>query len=78
MCRIDGDFYLYARPAGTTTWTLINDAGDAAPVSRPDLPATVQLGMALNFSAGADLDVAFDQITLAPTAPATPADCTAD
>jgi hypothetical protein len=78
MCRIDGNFYLYARPAGTTTWTLIDQAGNAMPVSRPDLPATVQLGMALNFSAGADLDVAFDQITMAATPPATAADCTAD
>jgi hypothetical protein len=78
MCRIDSNFYLYARVPGTATWTLISETGAAAPVSRPDLPATVQLGMALNFSAGADLDVAFDQITMSATAPATPADCTSD
>ena len=77
MCRLDDALYLYKRvPAGT--WTLANHLDQAAPVMRPDLPDTLQVGMSLNFGgAPTDLDVAFDAITMAPT-PSTVADCTAD
>ena len=79
ICRLDWSFYLYKRPPGTSTWILANEMDMQAPVSRPDLPETLQVGLALNFSGGAnDLDVAFDAITLAPTAPASEADCTTD
>jgi hypothetical protein len=78
ICRIDSAFYLYKRVAGTTSWVLSNQGGQAAAVSRPDLPDTLQVGMALNFSASSDLDVAFDQIVMAPDAPATTDDCTRD
>jgi hypothetical protein len=79
ICRLDVNFYLYKRPPGTSTWILANEQDMQAPVSRPDLPATVQVGLALNFSGGSnDLDVAFDAITLAPAAPASEADCTTD
>jgi hypothetical protein len=79
VCRIDSNFYLYKRAPGSPTWILANQVDQAAPVSRPDLPETVQVGLALNFSGGAnDLDVAFDDVVLAPTAPATVDDCTAD
>jgi hypothetical protein len=78
ICRLQSDFYLYKRVPGTTAWVLSNETRQAAPVSRPDLPDTLQVGMALNFSSGSDLDVAFDAITLAPDAPATVDDCTRD
>jgi len=78
ICRIDSDFYLYKRVPGTTTWMLSNQTRQAASVSRPDMPATLQVGMGLNFSSGSDLDVAFDQIVMSPNAPATQSDCTTD
>jgi hypothetical protein len=79
ICRLDSDFYLYKRIPGTTDWTLENDANQAAPISRPDLPDTLQVGLALNFSGpNNDLDVAFDEIVLSPVAPASVTDCTSD
>jgi hypothetical protein len=79
ICRIDASFYLYKRAPGASVWILANEVNQQAPVVRQDLPATVQVGLALNFSGGSnDLDVGFDGVDLAPTAPATPADCTSD
>jgi hypothetical protein len=50
-----------------------------APVSRPDLPETLQVGPVLNFRGPSnDLDVAFDDIVLAPSSPASVDDCTRD
>jgi hypothetical protein len=60
------------------TWVLSNQMNQAAPVSRPDLPETLQVGLALNFRGPTnDLDVAFDDITLGAT-PAAVDDCTRD
>jgi hypothetical protein len=78
ICRLGSDFYLYKRVPGTTTWMLSNQSRQAAPVSRPDMPDTLQVGMALNFSANSDLQVAFDYITMSATPPATVDDCTTD
>jgi hypothetical protein len=78
MCRLHDDLYLYKRvPAGT--WVLANHLDQAAPVTRPDLPETLQIGMSLNFGgAPTDLDVAFDGIAMSATPPVTVADCTTD
>jgi len=79
ICRIQSAFYLYKRVPGTTTWMLANETGQAAPVSRPDMPETLQVGPALNVSGpNNDLDVAFDQVVLSPNTPATASDCTTD
>jgi hypothetical protein len=79
ICRIKADFYLYKRAPGASTWVLANQLDQMAPVNRPDLPETVQVGPVLNFSGpGNDLDVAFDDIVLAPVSPASVADCTRD
>jgi hypothetical protein len=76
ICRIDANFYLYKRVIGMQTWTMQNHNGQAMPISRPDMPMTVQAGLALNFSGPTnDLDVAFDAITLGPT-PNQIGDCT--
>jgi hypothetical protein len=78
MCRLRDELYLYKRvPAGT--WMLANQLDQAGPVTRADLPETLQLGMSLNFGgAPTDLDVAFDAIMMAATPPASVADCTSD
>jgi hypothetical protein len=78
MCRLHDEIYLYKRvPAGT--WMLANELDQAAPVTRGDLPETLQVGMSLNFGgAPTDLDVAFDAIAMSTTPPASIADCTAD
>jgi hypothetical protein len=79
ICRLGTDFYLYKRIPGAMTWILANETDQMAPVARPDLPQTVQLGLALNFSGpDNDLDVGFDDVVLAPQAPASVADCIAD
>jgi hypothetical protein len=73
MCRIGSNFYLYARDTATASpWMLMMT------YARPDLPATLQVGPSVNFNADNDLDVAYDDITLSPTVPASVADCTAD
>jgi hypothetical protein len=78
MCRIKSDFYLYKRAPGAATWVLSNQMNQAAPVSRPDLPETLQVGLALNFRGPTnDLDVAFDDIVLG-ASPASVDDCTRD
>ncbi len=79
ICRLGASFYVYKRAPGSSTWILADHQGQAAAISRPDLPATLQVGMALNFSGPPnDLDVAFDEITLASPAPQSVADCTSD
>jgi hypothetical protein len=79
VCRLGASFYLYKREPGDSTWILADHQGQAAAISRPDLPETLQVGLALNFSGpNNDLDVSFDAITLAPTAPSVEADCTSD
>lgn len=79
MCRIGDAFYLYKRVPQQGQWQL-SDANNApAPVMRPDLPETLQLGIALNFSGPQnDLAVAFTDLSLADDAPASEADCTVD
>jgi hypothetical protein len=79
ICRLGTSFYLYKRTIGGTTWILADHQGNAAAIDRPDLPSTVQVGMALNFSGpNNDLDVAFDEITLGSPPPASVADCTSN
>jgi hypothetical protein len=78
ICRVVHDFYLYKRPLDGGTWVLQNDSNQAAPITRNDLPDTLEVGLALNFSDPADLDVAFDGIDLSTTVPMTAADCTSD
>lgn len=76
MCRIDAAFYLYKRVIGSQNWTLQDQNGQANPIMRSDLPGTLQVGLALNFSGPMnDLDVGFDSIALGAT-PNAPADCT--
>jgi hypothetical protein len=81
ICRLGVELYVYKRAPGGT-WALADPfrRATADVVARPDLPETLQVGLALNFSGpGADLTVAFDGITvtLLP-ATATVADCTSD
>jgi hypothetical protein len=77
LCRIGASFYAYKRAPGGGTWILSNHDGQAAAISRPDLPPTLQVGLALNFSGpNNDLDVSFDAITL--DVPASVDDCTSD
>lgn len=79
LCRLGASFYAYKRAPGAGTWILADHQGQEAAISRPDLPETLQVGLALNFSGpNNDLDVSFDGITLAPTSPAVVADCTSD
>lgn len=71
ICRVGSAFQLYKRIPASPTWTL------ATTYNRPDLPATLQVGPALNYGgADNDLDVAFERITFAPIFSA--ADCTSD
>ncbi|MFO0616187.1 MAG: hypothetical protein U0414_26575 [Polyangiaceae bacterium] len=78
VCRLGSDFYLYKRVVGSGAWQLADHQGEAKPIARPDLPMTVQVGLALNFNGpDNDLDVAFDAVDLGPS-PATAADCTSD
>jgi hypothetical protein len=81
ICRLGAAFQLYRRAPGGGTWTLGDPfrRASAGPVSRPDLPETLQVGLALNFSAASDLTVAFDDVSLEVLPPtATVADCTSD
>jgi hypothetical protein len=79
ICRLGGNFHVYKRVPGTTSWIPAqSDPGRSDPTeSRPDLPATLQVGLALNYlGPDNDLDVAFDGITFAPATSL--ADCTTD
>jgi hypothetical protein len=79
LCRLGASFHAYKRAPGSGGWILADHQGQAMAISRPDLPETLQVGLALNFSGpNNDLDVSFDDITLAATAPVTAADCTSD
>jgi hypothetical protein len=75
------------RAPGTATWMPVvpptpSCAGNVVAggvLTRGDLPETVQVGLALNFSQGADLDVTFDELAFVPlAATATATDCTRD
>jgi hypothetical protein len=79
ICRLGAAFHVYKRVPGTATWqTGQSDANRTDPTeNRPDLPATLQVGLALNYGGvDNDLDVAFDAITFEPAS--TLADCTSD
>src|SRR6185436_14777699 len=87
ICRLQKTFRLYKRVPGDAAWTPAAPPGASCAgnvvqdnvLSRADLPTTVQVGLALNFSSPSDLDVAIDAITLVPlAADATPADCESD
>jgi hypothetical protein len=87
ICRIGAAFRLYKRVPGDATWTpatpppasCSGNVVAGAVLTRADLPERLQVGLALNFSAPSDLDVAFDQFTFVPLgAGATAADCTSD
>jgi hypothetical protein len=70
MCRIGSNFLLLARiPPALPTWALIET------YARPDLPASLEVGAGVNFNPDNDLDVAFDDIVLAPSVPLTAGDC---
>lgn len=81
ICRLGAEFRMYKRVPGDATWTAApppsgcdgNDVSDGV-LSRSDLPDTVQVGLALNFNAPSDLEVAFDSIHFVEL----PADATAD
>jgi hypothetical protein len=71
ICRVGSAFQLYKRVPGAASWTL------ATTYNRPDLPATLQVGPALNYrGTDNDLTVGFERITFEPVASA--ADCTTD
>jgi hypothetical protein len=87
ICRIGAAFRLYKRVPGDATWTAAMPPAMACPgndisgavLTRADLPQTLQVGLALNFSAPSDLDVAFDEFSfVALPADATAGDCTSD
>lgn len=79
ICRLGHAFHLYKRVPGQGTWQLGDANNAAAPVMRPDLPETLQVGLALNFAGPQnDLAVAFTDVTLAAEPPTSEADCTAD
>ena len=72
LCRIGSAFYSFRWLTSDTGWSETTSA------SRPDLPATLQVGMVANaFAAPADLRASFEFIRLLPT-PAAVADCTAN
>jgi len=86
ICRIGAAFRMYKRVPGAASWTAAEPPSGCAGntlssgvLMRSDLPETIQVGLALNFNAPSDLDVAFDFIhyTALP-AGATAADCTSD
>jgi len=69
ICRLGAEFRMYKRVPGDATWTAApppsgcngNDVTDGV-LSRSDMPESVQVGLALNFNAPSDLEVAFDSI----------------
>ena len=87
ICRIGDEFRHYKRVPGDPDWILAeapsgtcsgNVVHDSV-LTRTDMPNTVQVGLALNFNAPSDLDVAFDYIHYDELPPnATAADCTSD
>lgn len=88
ICRLGAEFRHYERlpGAGPGEWQPATPpsgcAGNAVAgdvLTRSDLPETLQVGMALNFSRPSHLDVAFHAIELVVLArAATAADCTSD
>jgi hypothetical protein len=86
ICRLGAAFHLYKRVPGATAWAAAmppsgcpGNAVQSNVLTRSDLPATVQVGLGLNFSSPSDLDVAIDAITLVPLpANATATDCESD
>jgi len=81
ICRLGAEFRLYKRVPGAGTWTPATPPSGCAGndvsgnlLTRSDLPETVQVGLAINFNAPSDLDVAFDSIHFVEL----PADATSD
>lgn len=70
MCRIGADF---------TMWTDTGSGWLEGPgVNRPDLPATLQVGIMVDaYANDADLHAEFDYVRFADTPPSVPNDCTA-
>lgn len=58
LCRIGSRFHAYRWLDNESNWTLIRS------LNRPDLPATVQVGMVANAFSGVDLTATFDYIRL--------------
>jgi hypothetical protein len=87
ICRLGAEFRHYQRVPGASSWTPAEPPSGTCSgnivsgntLTRSDMPETVQVGLALNFNAPSDLDVAFDAIhfELLP-ADATESDCTSD
>lgn len=70
LCRIGDQFHSFRWLTSDGSWTATTTA------SRPDLPATLQVGMVVNaFVAPADIRASFEFIRLLPT-PITVNDCT--
>jgi len=81
ICRLGSSFYVFKRVPGTTTWQSgrSNESRPDPAESRPDLPQTLQVGLALNYSGGVnDLNVGFDNIIFSADTPLTFADCISD
>lgn len=87
VCRIGAAFRFYKRVPGANSWTpaapptpsCTGNVVQGDVLTRADMPATLQVGVGLNFSNPSDLDVAFDAIQLvALPANATAADCVTD
>jgi len=70
LCRIGDDFYTFRFLSVDSDWV------QTTVFNRPDLPTTLQVGMAVSaFTAPPDLRAEFEFIRLLPT-PSAPADCT--
>ena len=71
LCRVNGRFFLHKRLIGDKKWE------QAMMYKRPDLPATLQVGLiAYSYTDAFDLRASFEAITFAPVSNAD--DCTKD
>ncbi len=71
LCRVNGRFFLHKRPVGGKEWE------QAMMYKRPDLPATLQVGLiAYAYTDRFDLRATFEHIRFAPVTSAD--DCTKD
>lgn len=71
ICRVNGRFHLYKRPVGEKQWQV------AVSYKRPDLPATLQVGLiAYSYTDAFDLRASFENVAFA--AVSTEEDCTKD
>jgi hypothetical protein len=71
ICRVNGRFHLYKRAVGDTKWEV------AVSYKRPDLPATLQVGLiAYSYTDAFDLRASFEKVVFAGVS--SEDDCTKD